>query len=77
MKTYLIALSGVSFAVYFWLSFVVTMVWAAGFIVLGESMLDRDFGQAAWALGALAVAGLAGWGIVRLWRGKRRGVVDK
>lgn len=71
LKTYLIALSGVSFVVYFWLSFVVTMVWAAGFIVLGESLLDRDFGQAAWALGALALAGLVGWAVLRWRLGKR------
>ena len=76
LKNYLIALSGVSFAVYFCLSFVVTMAWATGFIVLGESMLDRDFGQAAWALGALGLAGLTGWAVMRWWRGKRLGPRD-
>lgn len=75
LKNYLLILAGVPFRLYFGLSFVVTMAWAAGFIVLGESMQDRDFGQAAWALGGLAVLGLAVWLGVRYWR--KRGVVEK
>src|SRR5690606_24541820 len=70
IKTYLIAIAGVPFWLYFLLSYMVTMVYAAGFIVLGESMLERDFGQAAWALGALVALALLVWLGVRLWRGR-------
>ena len=73
LKNYLLILAGVPFRVYFGLSFVVTMAWAAGFIVLGESMLDRDFGQASWAAGGLAALALAVWLGARYWRGRRDG----
>ncbi len=70
-KTYLIALAGVSFPIYFALSFVTTMAWGAGFIVLGESMLERKFGPAVWVLGALAVLALvATWWVRRRQRKK-------
>jgi uncharacterized membrane protein YdjX (TVP38/TMEM64 family) len=63
VKTYLIALAGVPFAIYFVLSFVTTLAWGAGFIVLGESILDRNFSQAGFALGVLAAlaVGLTWW----------------
>ena len=68
LKTYLLVLAGVPFRLYFVLSFVVTMAWAAGFIVLGESMQDRDFTQAAWAVGGLVALGLVVALGVRCWR---------
>lgn len=68
IKTYIIALSGVPFWAYFVLSFTITFAWAAGFIVLGESLLDRDFGQAGWALAALALLALAVWWGRRFWK---------
>jgi uncharacterized membrane protein YdjX (TVP38/TMEM64 family) len=70
IKTYLIAISGVPFWLYFLLSYTVTMVYAAGFIVLGESMLDRDFSQAAWALGALVLLAVVVGVVVRRTRGR-------
>jgi uncharacterized membrane protein YdjX (TVP38/TMEM64 family) len=74
IKTYLIALSGVPFWIYFVLSYTVTLAWAAGFIVLGESMLDRDFSQAAAAAAVLAVLGLGTWFLLR--RRRRRNEAD-
>lgn len=70
VKTYVIALSGVPFAIYFALSFVITFLWAAGFIVLGESVLDRDFSQAGWAVAALAALAIAVWAVHRWWKGR-------
>jgi uncharacterized membrane protein YdjX (TVP38/TMEM64 family) len=75
IKTYLIAIAGVPFWLFFLLSYVVTMAYAAGFIVLGESMLDRDFGQAAWALAVLVVLGVAIW-FGRRWWQRRNGPGD-
>lgn len=74
LKTYLLVIAGVPFRLYFGLSFVVTMAWAAGFIVLGESMQDRDFSQAAWAIAVLAALALAVGLGVRHWR-KRGGSI--
>jgi uncharacterized membrane protein YdjX (TVP38/TMEM64 family) len=65
MKNYLICLSGVPFAVYFTVAFIFTFLYAAAFIVLGDSLYEQDFSDTAWALGGLAVLGLGGWYLYR------------
>jgi uncharacterized membrane protein YdjX (TVP38/TMEM64 family) len=70
IKTYLIAIAGVPFWVYFLLSYVVTMAYATGFIVLGEGMFDRDLSQAIWALVILLVLGAVVWFGRRWWQRK-------
>lgn len=56
-KNYVLGMAGVPFGIYFAVSFGFTFFYAASFIVLGESIFDRDFGTAGIALGVLAVAG--------------------
>lgn len=55
VKQYALGLSGMAFAPYFLVSFLITMPYAATFVVLGESVFDFDWHQAAAALSALAV----------------------
>lgn len=72
IKNYLIGLGGVPFRVYFTISFVVTMVYAGVFVVLGESVLDQDFETAGWALAALGVVAAGLWYARRRWLEKER-----
>jgi len=60
-KNYFISLSGIPFPIYFAISFAVSFTYGAAFIVLGDSLYDKDFTQAAWALLALALLGLGFW----------------
>lgn len=71
-KTYLLVLAGVPFRIYFWLSFAVTMAYAATFVVLGESVWERDFRQLGWAAGTLAALGLLVWAARRLAANRER-----
>lgn len=54
LKHSAIALAGVPFPIYFSLSLIISGVYAAGFILLGESALDRDYGRGIFALLVLA-----------------------
>lgn len=42
VKNYLLCLAGISFPVYFGLSLLISMLYAAPFIILGESILEKD-----------------------------------
>jgi len=66
IKNYLIALSGVSFFIYFGVGFSISMAYAAAFVVLGESILEKD-----WTMLGL-MAGLLGILIVVFWLLRRR-----
>lgn len=68
LKTYLLCLSGLAFPVYFWVSLIVSLIYAAIFILLGESVLQHDFGQIGWTLLVLALLGGLVWWIRRRWR---------
>lgn len=57
LKNYVLGLAGVPFWIYFWVSFLFTGLYAVSFIVLGESIFDRDYGTAGAAVGVLAVLG--------------------
>jgi uncharacterized membrane protein YdjX (TVP38/TMEM64 family) len=58
LKNSALALAGVPFPIYFGLSLTISGLYAAGFIVLGESAFDRDHPKGIIAL--LALAGIAG-----------------
>lgn len=64
-KSYLLGMAGVPFATYFGVSFAVTYLYAASFIVLGDSILDRNWAAGGIALGVLALAAAAVWWIRR------------
>lgn len=57
LKNSAVALAGIPFPIYFGVSMVFSGLYAAGFIVLGESAFDRDYPQGIVAL--LALAGIA------------------
>ncbi|MFW6353837.1 MAG: TVP38/TMEM64 family protein [Verrucomicrobiota bacterium] len=65
VKHYLLGLAGVPFAVYFTASMVITGLYLSSFVVLGESVTDKDFTVAAVALGVLILLGLAIWAYKR------------
>lgn len=54
LKNSAVAIAGVPFPIYFAVSVVFSGFYAAGFIVLGESFLERDYSKALIALGVLA-----------------------
>jgi uncharacterized membrane protein YdjX (TVP38/TMEM64 family) len=68
LKTYLLCLSGVAFPVYFWVSLIVSLIYAAIFILLGESVLEHDFGRLGWVLLAFVLLGGLVW-----WTRRRLG----
>jgi uncharacterized membrane protein YdjX (TVP38/TMEM64 family) len=70
LKTYLLCLSGISFPVYFWVSFIVSMAYAAIFVLLGESVLEHDLGRLGWIVLALGLLGGLVWWLRRRWRSK-------
>lgn len=74
-KNYALGMAGVPFGVYFTVSFLFTAFYAASFIVLGESIFDRDFGTAGIAAGVLVLAGV-GLLVYRLRRARRRAAKD-
>jgi uncharacterized membrane protein YdjX (TVP38/TMEM64 family) len=61
VKNYLLGLAGVPFALYFGVSIAITGIYLTSFVVLGESVLDRDPRQAALALGVLVIFALVIW----------------
>ncbi len=67
VKHYGLGAAGVPFSVYFVASMSITGLYAAGLILLGESLLEHDLAQAAVAVGALAAVAAAFW-----WLRQRR-----
>lgn len=59
VKHFVIALAGVPFATYFLVSFAVTGLYGASFIVLGESLSEHDIVKAGVAGAALVVLAIA------------------
>ncbi|MGY6519524.1 MAG: TVP38/TMEM64 family protein [Lysobacteraceae bacterium] len=64
-KNYLLGVAGVPFRLYLVLSMLISGVYAAAFVLLGESVLERDASGAALAVGVLLAAGLAFWWVRR------------
>ncbi|TWI77211.1 putative membrane protein YdjX (TVP38/TMEM64 family) [Desulfobotulus alkaliphilus] len=60
-KNYLIALSGVPFRIYFGISFSISMAYAASFVLLGESLLEKDWGMLSAVMFALALLAIGFW----------------
>jgi uncharacterized membrane protein YdjX (TVP38/TMEM64 family) len=67
LKVYVLCLSGLTFPVYFWVSFIISLTYAVIFILLGESVLTHDFGQTGWILLVLAVLLALVWLLRRYW----------
>lgn len=55
VKNYLLCLAGISFPVYFGLSMVISILYAAPFIILGESVLEKDLSDLVIAVVLLLV----------------------
>lgn len=53
LKNYAIGMSGVSFAMHFAICFGITACYAAAFVLLGDSLVDRDYSSGALAVGLL------------------------
>ena len=70
-KTYILAVTGVPFAIYFGVSLVISSVFAVAWIVLGDSLLAHDVNLT--TLAAVAIAVLV---IIAVWWWKRRSVSD-
>lgn len=68
IKNYLTAMAGVPFSLYLPLCWVITFVYAAGFVILGESFLDGDWIQASWAIGLLVLMAI----ILGAWKWRQR-----
>lgn len=60
VKNYLLCLAGISFPVYFGVSLIISMLYAAPFIILGESILEKDASDLIVALVLLAALGVIG-----------------
>lgn len=67
-KTYLIGMSGISFPAHFAICFGITGCYAAAFVVLGDSLVQRDPATAALGLGILAAVVVALYFIRRYLR---------
>lgn len=62
VKNYLLCLAEISFKVYFSLSMLISMLYAAPFIVMGESILEQDPRELVFAaLLLVALGGLTHW----------------
>lgn len=72
IKNYLLALTGVPLGIYLLVSFAFNFAYAAAFIVLGDSLLDRDWSDVILIVGVLCVGGGAVW-LVRRARRMRAG----
>ena len=66
-KNYWLGVSGVRFAVYFWLSVLTTGAYAALLIVLGEAAVKHSTGPVILVGAVIVVLALA----IRFWRGRR------
>ncbi|TYT75779.1 TVP38/TMEM64 family protein [Desulfobotulus mexicanus] len=60
-KNYLIALSGVPFRIYFGISFSISMAYASSFVLLGESILEKDWGMLSAVVVVLALLVIGFW----------------
>jgi uncharacterized membrane protein YdjX (TVP38/TMEM64 family) len=63
IKNYLLGVSGVPFRTYFFVSFAFTYAYAATFIIMGESIFDRDFGTVGIVAGVLFLGAM-----IVVWR---------
>jgi uncharacterized membrane protein YdjX (TVP38/TMEM64 family) len=70
-KSYLLAMAGVPFALYFVVSMVVTGAYGAGLVVLGESAFHHDSRHVVVAAVLIGVAAVGVW----TWRRRRAAVV--
>lgn len=61
VKNYALGLAGVPFGLYFGLSMLMTGVYAALLVVLGESLLEHNRGRAFWAVVAVVALALILW----------------
>lgn len=60
VKNYLLCLAGISFPLYFGVSLIISLLYAAPFIILGESILEKDSSDLIVALVLLAALGVIG-----------------
>ena len=67
IKHYVLGFAGVPFGVYFAVSMIITGVYGASFVVLGESLFDHDVDTAVIAAVVVVVIALALW----WWRRRR------
>lgn len=58
VKNYLLCLAGVPFGTYFLLSMVISFLYAAPFVVMGESIFEQDLRDLSLAAAALILLGL-------------------
>lgn len=65
-KNYLLALAGLPFAIYFWISWGITMLYAVALVMLGDSLSAGDFISALPYLAGCALL------LVILWMVKKR-----
>jgi uncharacterized membrane protein YdjX (TVP38/TMEM64 family) len=62
IKHYVLCLAGIPFLIYFQLSFLITFAYASTFFIVGDAIVDRDFGQSGLALLAIgALVGVLAW----------------
>jgi uncharacterized membrane protein YdjX (TVP38/TMEM64 family) len=61
IKNYLLSMAGVPFGIYLVVSFAFNFAYAAAFILLGDSLLDRDWSDVVLIVGVLGVGGGAVW----------------
>jgi uncharacterized membrane protein YdjX (TVP38/TMEM64 family) len=66
-KHYALGVAGVRFAVYFFIAMLITGLYAAALVVLGESVLDHNVDRSIGAAAIVAVLALGLW-----WWGRRR-----
>jgi uncharacterized membrane protein YdjX (TVP38/TMEM64 family) len=70
-KNYLLGVANVPFALYLTASMLITGLYAAAFVVLGESLLDHNRQRAVMAGGVVVVLALGVWALRRRRAGKR------
>ncbi|GEM_PF-1543199 len=76
VKNYIMAMSGIGFWLYMGVAWSVTMVYAGAFILLGESVVDRDFRDAVPAVIVLVLVGLLFYLVRRILERKRQRNAD-
>lgn len=75
LKSFILGLARIPFGVFFIVSWPTTMGFAVGVIIFGDSLVDRDVGQAILGF-ALMIAFLVGIKIAATYYTKRRGLHD-
>jgi uncharacterized membrane protein YdjX (TVP38/TMEM64 family) len=71
LQGYLLGLAGVRFSTYMWISWVIAMAYATGFIIFGDAILHGKAGAAIGGLGAIVAVALI-FHILRRHYGKKR-----